>query len=149
VSPEAVQAPPAHTRPLWFAGLIAAVSVPFAYLLVVVVIEIANSGSAFGEEIMRGMGFLMMFGVPFCLVVMLVLGYPLALLLRKFGRLSALNLCAGAVVIGATVALLGGRMSPSESVLSLMLAAFGAVAGLFAGIVFCLVAGIPFRRNTP
>jgi cellobiose-specific phosphotransferase system component IIC len=90
----------------------------------------------------------MLYGVPFCLVVMLVLGYPLALLLKKSGKLSAFNLSVGAVLVGAVVAIVAVGTRPYGS-LDIKLTIFGGAVGLFTAIVFCLVAGIPFRRPTP
>jgi cellobiose-specific phosphotransferase system component IIC len=90
----------------------------------------------------------MLYGVPFCLVVMLVLGYPLALLLKKSGKLSAFNLSVGAVLVGAVVAIVAVGTRPYGS-FDIKLTIFGGAVGLFTAIVFCLVAGIPFRRPTP
>ena len=148
MSPEGEQTSQPNKQPLWFAGFIAAVSVPPAYWAVLVMVELAKGRSAFGEELMRGLGFLMIYGAPTCLAVMLVLGYPLALLLRKFGRLSALNLCAGAFAMGFLVTATAYAVSPSGS-FRVLFPVIGGAVGLFAGIVFCLVAGIPFRRPTP
>jgi len=111
-------------------------------------VEVAKGGSAFGEELMRGLGFLMVYAVPTCLAVMFVLGYPFALTLRKFGRLSLLNVCAGAFVIGFVVAAAAYLIDPS-SAFRILYPMIGGAIGLFAGIVFCLVAGIPFRGPTP
>jgi hypothetical protein len=148
MSPEDEQTSRPNKRPLWFAGFIAAVSVPPAYSAVLAMVELAKGGSPFGEEFMRGLGFLMIYGAPICLAVMLVLGYPLALLLRKFGRLSALNLCAGAFAIGFMVTATTYAVSPSGS-FPVLFPVIGGAVGVFAGIVFCLVAGIPFRRPAP
>jgi len=134
--------------PLWFAALVTAISVPFACWVVLFVIEVALGGSPFGEEIMRSLGAMMFIGIPMSLLVMFLLGYPLALLLRRFGKLSALTVCAGGAVIGALFALASSDNIPVHEV-DPQLVLFAAGAGLFAGIVFCLVAGIPFRRPTP
>ena len=147
--PEAAQASRSPTHPLWFAGLVAAVSAPFAYWVVLVVIEFSIHGVSMSDEIMRGLGVMAMFGVPLSLVVTFVFGYPLALLLRKADRLSALTLCAGAVAIGGTMAaVIAKRFFPSNPV-DVVIPLLGAGTGLFAGIVFCLVAGISFRRLSP
>ncbi|HYJ39386.1 MAG TPA: hypothetical protein VEW08_01280, partial [Steroidobacteraceae bacterium] len=77
-----------------------------------------------------------------------VLGYPFALLLRKTGRLSALNVCAASFVIGFLVTAAAYLLDPSGALL-ILYPMIGGAMGLFAAIVFCLVAGIPFRRATP
>jgi len=147
--PEAVPEPRAHTHPLWFAGLIAAVSAPLAYWTVLVVIELAINGGSVSEEIMRSLGLLAMVGLPASLVVTFLLGCPLALALRKRGKLSAFNLCAGALFIGAALAVILAKLAFPSNGVELALPALGAGTGLFAGIVFCLAAGIPLRRQTP
>jgi hypothetical protein len=149
MSPEAAPEPRAHTHSLWFAGLVAAVSAPLAYWTVLIVIELSIGGGSVSEEIMRSLGFLAMVGVPVSLVVTFLLGCPLALALRKHGRLFALNLCAGALFIGAALAVLLAQSAFPSNAVDLALPALGAGTGLFAGIVFCLVAGIPFRRQAP
>jgi threonine/homoserine/homoserine lactone efflux protein len=146
--PEAAQAAQPRTQPLWFAGFIAAVSVPPAYWAVLMLVEVVKGGSPFSEDVMRGLGLLMIYGAPICLAVMLVLGYPLALLLRRLGRLSALNLCAGAFIIGFGLTAAAWLMSPSAG-FQILAPVVGGATGLFAGIVFCLVAGIRFRRPSP
>lgn len=147
--PEAARTPQSHVHPLWFAALVAAVSAPLAWWIVLVVIEFSIHGVSITDEIMRGLGMMAMFGVPLSLIVMFLFGYPLALLLRKLDRLSALGLCAGAAAIGATMAAVIAKIffpsNPVDSALPLL----GAATGLFAGFVFCLVAGIPFRRSAP
>ena len=90
----------------------------------------------------------MLYGVPISLVVMFVFGYPLALLLKKLGKMSAANLSAGAVLIGAIVAIAADSFRISES-FDIKLPMIGGFTGLFAAIVFCLVAGVPFRRLSP
>jgi len=88
------------------------------------------------------------FGVPISLLVVFLFGCPLALLLRKSGRLSALNLSAGAVVIGSIFAVAAGRFRMSGP-FDIQLPIMGGALGLFAAMVFCLVAGVPFRRLSP
>jgi hypothetical protein len=140
--------PRTHTQPLWFAGLVAAVAAPFAYWVVLVVIELSIHGFSISEEIMRGLGMMAMFGVPLSLIVMFMFGFPLALLLRKLDRLSALNLCGGAVVIGAVMAAVIAKLFSPSNPVDVMLPLLGGATGLFAGIVFCLVGGIPFRTRS-
>jgi hypothetical protein len=146
--PEADQPSQPTTQPLWFAGFIAAVSVPPAYWAVLIMVEFAKGGSAFGDELLRSLGLLMVYAAPTCLAVMLVLGYPFALLLRKFGRLSALNVCAGAFVIGFLVTAAAYLIAPSGD-FRILYPVIGGAMGLFAGVVFCLVARIPFGRPRP
>ena len=90
-----------------------------------------------------------MIGVPVSIIVMFVFGYPLALILRKLDRLSAFSLCGGAVAIGATIAAVIAKVFFPSNPVHIVIPLLGAATGLFAGLVFCLVAGIPFRRQTP
>jgi hypothetical protein len=146
--PEAMRAAQPNARPLWLAAFFAAVSVPPTYWAVLILVEVAKGGSAFGEELMRSLGFLMVYAVPTCLAIVLVLGYPFALLLRKIGKLSALNVFAGSFGIGFVVTA-AANLIASSGAFHILYPMIGGAMGLFAGIVFCLVAGIPFRRPTP
>ncbi|HEY6124266.1 MAG TPA: hypothetical protein VIV63_06420 [Steroidobacteraceae bacterium] len=145
--PEGAQTPPAHTHPLWFAALVAAVSAPLAYWIVLAAIELWIGGGSISDVIMRTLGMVAMIGVPVSIIAMFVFGYPLALLLRKLGTLSALSLCTGAVVIGAAFAAGIAKMFFPTNPVDVVTPLLGAATGLFAGIVFCLVAGIRFRRS--
>lgn len=107
-----------------------------------------HGGSFVSDVAMRSLAIAMLYGVPICLVMMLVLGYPLALLLKKSGKLSAFNLSVGAVLIGAIVAIVAGELRRYGS-FDIRLVIFGGAVGLFTAIVFCLVAGIPFRGPRP
>lgn len=146
MSPEGEQRSRAHTRPLWVAGLIAAVSAPIAFWAVLAGIELAIRGGSLGEEIMRALGMMAMFGIPLSLAVTFIVGYPIALWLRKVGRLSAPNLCAGALVIGVIMAVVLSRLAFQTIPVHVGTVAVGGAVALFAGIVFCLAAGISFRR---
>lgn len=146
MSPEAAVESGVHIHRLWFAGLVAGVTAPLAYWVVVFVIELWNSGGSVTEETMRFLGLTTMFGIPLSLLVMLVFGYPLIFLLRKNNRLSALNICTGALVIGALVAVALAKAAFTSNSVHIAIPLLGGATGLFAGIVFSLVAGIPFRR---
>jgi len=145
--PDTAQTSPPDTQPLWFASFIAGVSAPIACWMVLAVIETVSRGPSLGERVMQPLAMLMMVGVPMCLAVALVFGYPFALILRKLGRLSALNLCAGAVAIGATMATVLAKLVFRPDTVHIAVPAVGAATALFSGIVFCLVAGISFRRH--
>jgi len=141
--PEAARVIPPHARPLWFAAFIAGVSVPVAFVVVLVGFEFAQGGLDITDSAMRGMAVAAIYGVPLSLVVMFVVGFPLVLLLRKLGWLWPLNIAVGAMLIGAIVGIVTGGFP----MLTYKLPLVGAVAGLFAAIVFCLVAGISFGRS--
>lgn len=135
------------TQRLWLAGLVAAFAAPLAYWLVLFAIEFRLSGGSVTEEVMRALGMTVMFVIPLSLVVMLVFGYPLILLLRKHSRLSALNVCAGTLVIGALVATVLVKVAFQSGSVDVAIPLLGGAMGLFAGIVFSLVAGLPLRRT--
>jgi hypothetical protein len=149
MSREAGQTLQPDAQPLWFAGFIAGVSAPFAYWVVLVVIELVTRGEFLDANVMQTLAMLAMVGVPVCLLVTFVFGFPLALLLRKLGKLSALNLCVGAVAIGAMMAAAVAKLFFPSNPVDIAIPGLGAATGLFAGIVFCLVGSIPFRRTIP
>jgi hypothetical protein len=139
----------AETQPLWFASFIAGVSAPFAYWLMLLIIEIVTSGSFVKYAALQALAMTAMIGVPVCVIAAFAFGFPFALLLRKLGGLSALNLCAGAAIIGVLVAAGLTKMLMPSNPVDIAIAGLGGAVGLFAGMVFCLVGCIPVRRKTP
>ena len=77
------------------------------------------------------------------------IGLPLALLLRRSGRLDALTLCMGGIMAGPLM--LGGTLWWSSGNLDdkddqLWSVVLGAGFGLAVAVAFCLLAWIPLRR---
>jgi len=121
---------------------------PLAWWTLIFGWNLVVRGSSLSEEVMRSLGLFIIYGLPICLVVMFTIGYPLALLLKSLGKLTAPHLCAGAFLMGFLVMAVAYLMSPS-GIFQAELAFMAGGTGIFAAIVFCLVAGIPVRRISP
>lgn len=81
-------------------------------------------------------------------LAMFALGLPLALALRQGSRLTALNVSIAAVCIGGfscvtAIEVLAGHLADMGG--TVVGFAVGGGVGLCAGLVFCLVGGVPFR----
>jgi hypothetical protein len=87
---------------------------------------------------------MMTLGLPLNLFAMFLLGLPLALHLRAKGKLTAINVCVGAVLIGITVA--GAFYLLDRPSVYVVVFPIGFGVGLLAGVVFSLLAGIRMRR---
>ena len=135
---------PQHSRPLWIATIVTPLLTPLAYFLVLVAAEFTGVHAS-GESVFRAMGILYLVGLPLAFGAMGLVGLPLVLLLRSQSMLTPGYVLIGASVIGVlTMAvftgLIGGSWDPG-------LTLWGLGHGLFAGFLFCFVAGIPFRES--
>ncbi len=133
-----------HSRPLWVATLITPLVTPLAYLLVLLTIDYTSDHHS-PESIFRAIGILYFVGMPLAFGAMFLVGLPLVLLLRSQQLLTTGYVLIGSTVVGmltmaAFSGLMDGRWNP-------VLTLWGLGLGLFAGFVFCLAAGIPFRRS--
>lgn len=133
-----------HRRPIWFAVLVTPWAVPLALVLWSIFRVIFTEGVSGLKDWSVLLAFLV-FILPVTYSVMLIIGLPYVLWIRRRGALTFPLVCIGAV-LAATVAipafgwLTGPHILPSgESILL-----FGAL-GLLSGLVFCVAAGITFR----
>lgn len=136
---------PQHSRPLWMAALITAVATPVAYLLTLVLVSLIR-GDYSSELAFRGAGFLFFVGLPPALGAMFFIGLPLVLLLRSQDLLTVGYVLVGAMGAGV-LTLVALVLFVARSPLEFAVLTWGAGLGLFAGLIFCLAAGIPFRRS--
>jgi hypothetical protein len=133
-----------HSRPLWVATIVTPLLTPLAYFLVLLAVEFTGDHPS-PESVFRAIGILYLVGLPLAFGAMCLVGLPLVLLLRSQGMLTPGYVLIGASVIGvltmsAFTGLMGGAWDP-------VLTLWGLGLGLFAGFVFCFVAGIPFRET--
>jgi hypothetical protein len=137
---------PQHSRPLWVATIATPLLTPLALFLVLMVIEYTSDHPS-PESLFRAIGIIFLLGFPLALGAMCLVGLPLVLLLRSQKMLTPGYVLIGASVTGVlTMAAFTGMTSGAwDPVLTL----WGLGLGFFAGLVFCLVAGIPFRRPRP
>jgi len=84
------------------------------------------------------------YGVPVCAISMALFGLPLVLWLRAKRLLYLPMVCLGGVLGGTLVAAVTALINDSGNPLLGFLPA--AAAGLFASLVFCMVARIGLRR---
>jgi hypothetical protein len=142
-----VNAPPGkqHARPLWLAAFLTAILTPVLYLLGFTLIALV--GGEFSSELaFRSLGFMFLFGLLPALGAMYFVGLPLVMLLRSQRLLTSWYVLAGAVAVGIlTMAVLVTVImkSPFEP----LVLVWGAGLGAFAGVIFCISAGIPFRER--
>ena len=138
------QPQPQHSRPLWLGALIAAIATPIAYFLALFLVGYLR-GDLSTELFFRSLGFLVIFGLPPVLGVVFLVGLPFTLLLRSQGLLTAPYVIAGAAIAGIlTMVVLVNIIAQSR--LEPEVFGWGAGLGLFAGLIFCLAAGIRFRK---
>jgi hypothetical protein len=136
--------PAQHSRPLWLAASLTAIVTPVAYLLALTLFSLVR-GDYSSELLFRGAGFMLFAGFVPALIAMFVVGLPLVLLLKSQNLLTV-----GYVLIGAAVAgiltMIALVVFVARSRLGIEAFALGAGLGVFAGLIFCIAAGIPFRR---
>jgi hypothetical protein len=137
---------PQHSRPLWVASIVTPVAALGAGFVVLCALTVANGGEL-GSAVLEMLRLLAVLGLPLATGAMFLIGLPLVLLMRSQRMLTAENVCVAATVI-ATVSLFG-ILGILGAWLDVEYLVFTPVIGAFAGAVFCLVAGIPFRRRTP
>jgi hypothetical protein len=135
-----------HRRPLWLAALAAALSVPAFYaVLVVALAERAarlHHPPYWGESGAQALGASVFFALPVSAGAMLFLGLPAVFMLRSLEVLLVPHVCIAAAFTGASalgVLTLGSPLAASAL-------PWGATYGLAAGVVFCAVAGIRWRK---
>jgi hypothetical protein len=146
MSPKATPTHAQHSRPLWLAALLTPFALPISYALMFMVGNAARGRDLMSEEATRALSALVLFGLPISLVVTFLLGLPFAFVLRSKGWLNMPVVCGAASIAGIVafrvfMLILGGM----EKV-GILEIAISAAIGLFMGIVFCLIAGIRFRR---
>ena len=140
-SPPAAQ----HSRPLWLAAFLTAILTPVLYLLGFTLLALAG-GEYSSELAFRSVGIMFLFGLLPALGAMFFVGLPLVLLLRSQRLLTSLYVLAGAVAVGIlTMTVLVTIVMKSP--LAPLVLAWGAGLGAFAGVIFCVSAGIPFRER--
>jgi len=127
------------------AALITALFTPVLFFVALLAINLLR-GEPIGEPAFRGMGFMVLFGLPISLGATYLAGLPLALLLRSQHLLTPKYVIPGAALLGATT-LSVLTLTVMRTTLTPDAMAVGLGVGTIAGIVFCLTAGIAFRQR--
>ena len=141
-APTVVAAKPSRGTGFVLAALISPFSVPLAMFVIWTAIALANGGGWSFDE----MGMIFMFATIPPLVTMVIVGLPVAFLLRRMGWLNALTYCAFGCVMGALVMaamlwfLVGDRQTSDALGWEAMI---GGGIGLVVAIAFCLLARVP------
>lgn len=139
-------------RPLWWAALLAPLAAPLAAFLFVYVAVVFQGGwSAAMRDWMIGVAFVTAFILPASCLALWVLGLPYIYWLRATSRLTAWNVCLGAVGVGAAGASVWGWISRADGNAPLHRTIFGfliiAGLGLCVALAFCWIARVPFRAD--
>jgi hypothetical protein len=132
-----------HKRPLWLAVLLTSALVPLLHVGVLLVIGALKGTSINGEEIARAMGVLIFIAFPILVIGISLCGFLITALLKKWGRLTGFTLCLAAGLVGTLAPIILTAFTTPFRLANL---ALGCFIGFVAGVVFVLVAGIPFGR---
>lgn len=133
---------PTHARPLWLGGLLAPLIAPVATAPLLAISQPPLYASFVDALILFPA--VALAALLYGYVGMLLAGLPLALLLRRFGVLSAVRLCLLSLPAGAAL-WLGNRLSGGPSLApqeALADAAIGAGVALAVAIAFCAISGV-------
>lgn len=126
----------------WKAALIAPWGVPMAISFSIVWEAVSDFGLSGLSDLPATILLVLLFGLPISYGVMLLLGLPYLMWLRSKGWLNWIFVCVGATVLGS--AIWSGYWQLSLHPPSLMRTIpIGALAGLFVGVIFSLVAKLP------
>ena len=139
-------------RPLGLAYALTPWVTPLAFFCICAVYFQATGEVHQGSSWLASLGFFYLFGVPVGYVALGVLGWPLITLLRRQHRLSAGYVCLGAGIIGALafaafITVIGTHPNPGAAFTSGLTLLGGLIAGLLAGVIFCGIAGLPWKAS--
>ena len=132
-----MEAASATKGPFWLGVAVAPWTAPlivFGFALARTLMNEGLDGLAYWQF---AVGIFLFFAVPVSYLAMFALALPFLLWLRKLGRLTWLNCCAGGTVIGAIA--FPAAMWLISSVSSPALVLPGAGFGLASAVVFCIV----------
>lgn len=139
----------ATKRPVWLGIALTPWLTPVIFIGLYAIYFIAMGYNRPGLSWLGSLGFSYLFGVPLGYVGVGLLGWPWVAVLRRWHKLMVGYVCLGAVVIGMLLFLLFGLLignpqyilkEPSQHL------AIGFVIGLLSGLIFCLVAGVPWKN---
>jgi hypothetical protein len=137
--------PVPHRRPLWLGALLAPCVAPFALAWLAVMVD-GGSASQGDAAFFEVLAFALVFGLPLAYAATWLLGLPVAVWLRRRGRLGTLLLVLVAAPLGslsllAAFAVFGAKLAFVAQV------GIGALLGATVALVFCLVCGIPWHAR--
>lgn len=135
-----------HRRPIWFAALATAWSVPLVLaLLSTLAIRLGGGSDRFGEwGVLTGLVALIL---PLTYVGMLVFSLPYVLWLRARQDLTWSHVCAGTVISSVIAVLAYSLLVSLQIELGAVSTLLSASLGMLSGLVFCIAAGISFRSS--
>jgi hypothetical protein len=135
-----------HRRPIWFAVLATAMSVPLILaLLSTLAIRLAGSSGHF--ESWAALTGLVAFILPYAYAAMLVFALPYILWLRARRELTWPHVCTGTVVASLIAVPAYSLLVAPQIQAGGAIAVLSASLGLLSGVAFCLAAGITFRPS--
>lgn len=137
-----------HRRPIWFAALATAWSVPLVLaLLSTLAIRFGGGSDRFGEwGVTTG---LVASILPHTYVAMLLFSLPYVLWLRARRDLIWTHVCVGTIISSVIAVPLYSLLASTQLEVSAVDTLLSASMGMLSGIVFCIAAGITFRSIRP
>ncbi|WP_243039796.1 hypothetical protein [Dyella sedimenti] len=139
-------------RPIWLAIVITPLLTPLAFFLAYVTYFVAMGYNRPGLSWGGALAFMYLFGVPVGYVAIATLGWPWIASLVRWRKLTVGYVCGGSCIIGMFAfflfaTLISGNKQFALSGTAQQLAT-GLVLGLLSGLIFCVVAGVPYKpRN--
>jgi len=139
--------PNSHKRPLWLGALVGPLAAPFAAAPLASLLKPSVYVSYSDALIMLPV--VAIVAIIYAYIGMVIVGLPVALLLRRFERLSVATLCAISVPLGAALWLLCRLIATNPLQLrhAPMEAVVGGGVALAVAILFCAVSGITIRSS--
>ena len=139
-------------RPLGLAFCLTPLLTPLPFFLICAVYFVATGEYHAGSSWLTSLGFFYLFGVPLGYLAIGLLGLPWIKLLRRWHQLLAGYVCFGAGIIGvvalaAFITMLGAHPNAGAVFTSGLAIAGGLIAGLLSGLIFCLIAGVPWKAR--
>ena len=128
--------------------MVTCIALPVAFALIVLVSELLTAGSTRAPSPLDAVAGSLLIGWPISAIAMYLFALPVLMVFRKRGLLGFLTACALTTLVGALILpgvlglIFGGPFN-------VVLMAWGAGFGAGAGVIFCLVAGIPWRQAPP
>lgn len=138
--------PTVQVRPFWLGVLLAPWAAPIGLLALWWGMEVLFDGRQLRRlAMLEEAAYVFAVGLPVAYAGMLILGLPLALFLRRRGRLSSLTLAVGALPLGALALLLVLWLIDARVSFSVP-CVLGAGCAAVVALAFGFICGIPWRR---
>jgi hypothetical protein len=137
-------------RSILIDGVIAPLAAPLTFLLGMALVGVSRDGLAVGlHDWPAGLALVTMFVLPVSYIATWILGVPFILWLRARSRLTAVNVCGSAIILGVASAWVFqwfANVGPLRFEHLTFGALLGASLALCVAITFCAVVRTPLRK---